>query len=142
MRSLSLAAEHYESGERLGRAVLNHGCYYCLSYRGQGQKVCFDIARFDAVTAELELRIHPALKKKETVMKPALVASSISASTEMIKEDGFGKVGASKITEANIRPRDDNFALLVCWQSFASSIHNENVGPRHRASHWQRRILF
>src|SRR5205823_9159986 len=105
MRSLSLAAEHYESGERLGRAVLNHGCYYCLSYRGQGQKVCFDIARFDAVTAELELRIHPTLKKKEAITKLALVASSISASTAMIKEDSFGKVGTSKIAEANIRPQ-------------------------------------
>src|ERR1700738_2266428 len=100
MRPLSLAAEHYESGERLGRAVLNHRCYYCVSYRGQGQKVCFDIARFDAETAELELRIHAALEKKEGIMKPALVASSISAPTAMIKEDSCRKVGTSKIAEA------------------------------------------
>src|SRR4029077_341061 len=136
MRSLSLAAEHYESGERLGRAVLNHRCYDCISYRGQGQKVCFDIARFDAVTTELELRIHPALKKKQGIMKPALVASSISAAAAMIKEAACRKVGPFKIAETNIWPRDDNFALLVCWQSFASSIRNENVCPRHRASHW------
>src|SRR6266536_392619 len=106
MRSLSLAAEHYESGERLGSAVFNHRCYYCVSYRGQGQKVCFDIARFDAVTAELELRIQPALKKKEASIKPALVASSISTPTAMIKEASFGTVGTSTIAEANLWPRD------------------------------------
>src|SRR6267378_2377521 len=136
MRSLSLAAEHYKSGERLDRAVPNHRCYYCVPYRGQGSKICFDIARFDAVTAELELRIPATLKKKEGILKPALVASSISAPTAMLKEDGFRKVGTSKIARANVWPRDDNFALLVCRQSFASCIHNENVGPRHRVSHW------
>src|SRR6266403_2948531 len=114
MRCLNSAAEHYKSGERLGRAVLNHRGYYCVPYRGQRQKVCFDIAKFDAVTAELELRIHAALKKKEGILKPALVASSISAPSTMLKEDGFRKVGTSMIAMANVWPRDDNFALLVC----------------------------
>src|SRR4029453_10102687 len=118
MRCFGLTAEHYESGERLGRAVLNHRCYNCVPYRGQGQKVRFDVAKFDAVTAELELRIHAALKKKKGTTNPALVAISISAPTAMVKEDGCRKIGTSKIAGTNICPRDDNSAYPVCWQSF------------------------
>src|SRR5437867_3834617 len=142
MRCLSSAAEHDESGERLGRAVFDHRDYYRVSYTRQGQKVCFDVAKFDAVTAELDLRIHAALKKKQAITKSALVASSISAPAAMLEKNGFREIGASKVARANIWPRDDNFASLVCWQSFASSVHNENVGPGHRASHWQRRRFF
>src|SRR4030095_14251178 len=136
MRCLRLAAEHYESGERLGGAVLDHRCYDCVTYGGQRQKVCFDIAEFDAVAAELELRIHAALKKKKVTTKSALVASSISAPTAMLKEDGRREIGTPKIARANVWPRDDNFASLVCRQSHASVIRDENVGARHRASDW------
>src|SRR2546430_6083865 len=142
MRCLRSAAEHDESGEGLGHAVFDHRDYYCVPYRRQGQKVCFDVAKFDAVAAELDLRIHAALKKKQAITKSALVASSISAPAAILEKDSCCEIGTPKVAKANIWPRDDNFASLVCRQSFASSIHNKNVGPGHRASHWQRRISF
>src|SRR6266700_5121744 len=113
MRSLSSAAEHDDSGARLGRAVFDHRDYYCVSYARQGQKVCFDIAKFDAVAAELDLRIHAALEKKKVITKSALVASSISAPTAALTTDGRREIGTSKVARANIWPRDDDFASLV-----------------------------
>src|SRR4030095_2363604 len=97
MRCLGLAAEHYESGERLGRAVLNHRCYNCVPYRGQGQKVRFDVAKFDAVTSDIDVRIQPALTKKKGEKRPPRLASWIRAPTLMAKKDGCRKIGTSKI---------------------------------------------
>src|SRR5437660_12515250 len=107
MRCLNSTAEHYKSGERLGRAVLDHRCYYCVAYGGQCQKVCFDIANFDAVAAELELRIHAAFKKKQAITKSALVAGPISTPVGMLEEGGCRKVGLPQIAWADIRSRDD-----------------------------------
>src|SRR4029450_13091798 len=139
MRCRTSAAKHYESGERLSGAVLNHRCYHCVPHRRQGHEVCFDVAEFDAVTAEFDLRIHTALKKKQVITKPTLVAGPISAPTAMLKEARRREIRTPKIARANVWPRDDNFASLVCRQSLASVIHNENVGPRHRAPDWERR---
>src|SRR6266403_2192910 len=115
MRCLNSAAEHYKSGERLGRAVLNHRGYYCVPYRWQRQKVCFDIANFDAIAAELELRIHAALKKKQAITKSPLVAGPIGTPIAMLKEGGCRQLGPSKVAWANIWSRDCNLALLICW---------------------------
>src|SRR5436190_1866582 len=142
MRCLRSAAEHDESGEGLSHAVFDHRDYYCVPYRRQGQKVCFDVAKFDAIPIQFDLLIHAALKKKQPITKSTLVAGAISVLAAMFKKGGCRKIGTSKIARTNIWPRDDNFASLVCRQSFASSIHNKNVGPGHRASHWQRRIFF
>src|SRR5207245_1904153 len=60
----------------------------------------------------------------------------------MFKKRGGCQVRTSKIARTNIRPCDDNFTSRVCWEGFASFIHNENVGARHRTSHRQGRIFF
>src|SRR5215470_12017171 len=142
MRCLDSSAQHHESGERLARALLDHRCHYRVPYGGQGQKVRLHIAKLASIAADLDLRIHAAVKKKQAITQSPLVTSSISGSTAMLEEGGCRKIGTSKVARANIWSRNDNFARLVCWQGFASSIHNENVGPGHRASYWQRRIPF
>src|SRR4026208_369023 len=136
MRRFNSAAKHYESGERLGRAVLNHWCDYCVPYRRQRQKVCFDITYFDAVAADLELRLRAAFKKKQATAKSALVAGPISAPITLLKECGCRELGPPQVAWTNIWSRDHNFASLVRWQSFARFTHNENIGPRRRAPHW------
>src|SRR4030095_16409305 len=89
--------EHYKSGERLGRTVLNHRCNYCVPHRWQRQKVCFDIANFDPVAAELELRIRAALKKKQLITKSALVAGPIGTLIATLKEGGCGELRPPKV---------------------------------------------
>src|SRR4029453_7431688 len=107
MRRFNSAAKHYESGERLGRAVLNHWCDYCVPYRGQRQKVCFDIANFDSVAADLELRIHAALNKKQAIAKWALVPSPIGGPIALLKEGGCRELGPPQVAWTNIWSRDD-----------------------------------
>src|ERR1043166_8397037 len=136
MRRLNSAAQHYESGERLGGAVLDHRCDYCVPYRGQRQKVCFDIANFDAIAADLELRIHATLEKKQVVTKSALVASPIGALIALLKKCRCRELGPPKVAWTNIWSRNDNFASLLCWQSFASVTHNKNIGPGRRTPDW------
>src|SRR5262249_10723810 len=111
-------------------------------YRRQGQKVCFNVAKFDAVAADLDLRIHATLKKKQIITKPALVAGSISAPTRMLKESRCRKIGTSEVARANIWPHNHNFASLVGWKIFPRSMQNKNIGPGHRTAHWQGRIFF
>src|SRR5258707_9307444 len=115
MRCLNSAAEYHKSGQRLGGAVLNHRDYYCVPYRGQRQKVCFDIANFDAVAAELELRIHAPLKKKQAITKSPLVAGPIGTPIAMLKEGGCRELRPLNVAWANIWSRDNNLALLICW---------------------------
>src|ERR1700757_2828938 len=114
MGCLNSAAEHHKSRERLSRAVLNHRGYYCVPYRRQRQKVCFDIANFDAVAAELELRIHAALKKKQAITDSAAVAGPIGTPMAMPKEGGCRELGPPKVAWANIWSRNNNLAKLIC----------------------------
>jgi hypothetical protein len=49
------------------------------------------------------------------------------------KKCGCRELGSPQVAWTNVWSRDDNFASLLCWQTFASVTHNENIGPGHRA---------
>src|SRR5438552_15596075 len=75
-------------------------------------------------------------------MKSSQIARTISALTAMLKKDGRGEIGASKIAGTDIRSRNDDLASFVCRQSFTPCIYDEDFGPRQRASYGQGRIFF
>src|SRR6476646_11335152 len=123
-------------------AALDHRNHDCIAHGRQRAQIRFNVAEFDAVSAELNLFIDAAFKKQQVVTKAAEVARLVCAQATVLEKSPSCEIGARSVTGTYVRPRDNDFAALVSGQLRAVLIDDEDFCAGHHATNWQRRIFF
>src|SRR5205823_14585576 len=126
----------------LSGALFGYRKYDSVPHDRQRAEIRFDVAKFDAVSGDLDLFIHAAFEKKYIVTEATKVTRAIRAVASMLKKSVGRQIRPSEITRAYIGSCDNDFTALICRYHLTVSIYNEDFAARHRASDWQRRISF
>src|SRR5262249_5660558 len=77
VRCLISRHQTYERGYRLSGAALDHRNYDCIAYSRQTAQIRFNVAKLNAVPAELDLFIHASFEKQQSVTEAAAVAGLV-----------------------------------------------------------------
>ena len=113
-------------------------------HSGAGQRRCLDLAQLDAMAAQLDLVIQPAVEKQHAVAQAAQVAGAVHAcirTGEAVRlEPLLGQVGTEQITERHAGPADPDFALFAVRHGLAVLVQQMDLRVGDGATQWHRAV--